>query len=259
MVTCLKDNLNFYDRKSVRFNKAAKQYESYEARSGKGQTDTVAAGVYTTAYSAEGAYTDLVANLDDSRNKYTSGREPDSSNHLWGMVLSAEAGKPFTLTQNEQTGSSWIIEPQAQLIWQYRTFSAFTTDHNIKVEQDNRHGLRGRAGIRLARHSDKPGTAPGTRYFTANVIFVNADKGTRVGNSYVKEKTPGTTGEPGADLQLPVGDNAFMYTDVRYSYSFGSSRGTVKGSAAISVSAGSSDQKTPHIVRGFHYRSQKAQ
>lgn len=72
MVTCLKDNLNFYDRKSVRFNKAAKQYESDEARSGKGQTDTVAAGVYTTAYSAEGAYTDLVANLDYSRNKYTS-------------------------------------------------------------------------------------------------------------------------------------------------------------------------------------------
>lgn len=231
MVTYLKDNLNFYDRKSVRFNKAAKQYESYEARSGKGQTDTIAAGVYTTAYSAEGAYTDLVANLDYSRNKYTSGRESDSSNHSWGMVLSAEAGKPFTLTQNEQTGSSWIIEPQAQLIWQYRTFSAFTTDHNIKVEQDNRHGLRGRAGVRLARHSDKPGTAPGTVYFTANVIqdFVNADKGTRVGNSYVKEKTPGTTGELGAGLQLPVGDNAFMYTDVRYSHSLGSSRGDSEG------------------------------
>lgn len=231
MVTYLKDNLNFYDRKSVRFNKAAKEYESYEARSGKGQTDTVAVGAYTTAYSAEGAYTDLVANLDYSRNKYTSGRESESSNHSWGMVLSAEAGKPFTLTQDEQTGSSWIIEPQAQLIWQYRTFSSFTTDHNIKVDQDNRHGLRGRAGVRLARHSDQPGTAPGTLYFTANVIqdFVNADKGTRVGNSYVKEKTPGTTGELGAGLQLPLGGDAFMYTDVRYSHSLGSSRGDSEG------------------------------
>ncbi|HCM62885.1 MAG TPA: hypothetical protein DIT05_10130 [Morganella sp. (in: Bacteria)] len=231
MVSYLKDNLNFYDRKSVRFNKAAKKYDVYEARSGKGQTDTVAVGAYTTTYSEDGAYTDFVANFDYSRNKYTSGRESESSNNSYGIVLSAEAGKPYTLTENEQTGSRWLIEPQAQLIYQYRAFSSFTTDHNIKVDQDNRHGLRGRAGVRLARNSGAPGSAPGTVYFTANVIqdFVNSDKGTRIGTDYIKDKTPGTTGELGAGIQLPLGEQANMYVDTRYSHSLDNSRGDSEG------------------------------
>lgn len=231
MVSYLKDNLSFYDRKSVRFNKDTKKYDTYEARSGKGQTDTVAVGAYTTAYSEDGAYTDFVANLDYSRNKYTSGRESESSNHSYGAVLSAEVGKPYTMTKNEQTGSSWLIEPQAQLIYQYRTFSSFTTDHSIKVGQDNRHAMRGRAGVRLARNSGTPGSAPGTVYFTANVIqdFMNSDKGTRIGSDYIKDKTPGTTGELGAGLQLPLGEKAFMYVDTRYSHSLGNSRGDSEG------------------------------
>lgn len=103
-----------------------------------------------------------------------------------------EVGRPFALTDNGISNGDWEIEPQAQLIYQYRTFSNFKTEHDVSVNQKDRHGLRGRAGVRLAYNTGTPELKTNTIYFVSNVVhdFIDNDQTVKIGSDSIKEKLP---------------------------------------------------------------------
>ncbi|SUB81956.1 Serine protease sat autotransporter precursor [Pragia fontium] len=226
MLTYAKDQLKFNDRRAVFFDTTSGQYAEKNQRTGTGQTDTIAFGAYTTYYSQSGSYLDLVGNLDYSHNQYRSNRDSKSSNDAYGVALSAEVGQPYTIA-----ASQWLIEPQAQLTYQYRTFSDFKTEHDVNVDQKDRQGLRGRAGFRLAYNAGTPELNTNTVYFVGNLIhdFVNTDHSTKIGTDSIKDKAPRSFGEIGGGLQLPIGKTAYMYIDSRYTHSLNNDRGKENG------------------------------
>lgn len=222
MLTYVKDRLKFNDRRAVFFDMTSGNYAEQNQRTGTGQTDTVALGAYTTYYNKHGSYLDLVGNIDYSYNKYRSSRGSQSSNNAYGIELSTEVGRPYALF-----GSQWLIEPQAQLIYQYRTFSDFKTEHNVDVDQQDKHGLRGRVGFRLAYNKGTPELKTNTVYLVGNLVhdFIDSGRATKMGTDPIKDKTPRSFGEAGAGLQLPVSKTAYMYIDGRYSHSLNNANG----------------------------------
>lgn len=226
MLTYAKDQLKFNDRRSVFFDTTRGQYAEKNQRTGTGLTDTVALGAYSTYYNRYGSYLDLVGNFDYSYNRYNSNRDSRSTNNSYGVALSAEAGRPYSIA-----ASQWLIEPQAQLIYQYRTFSNFKTEHDVSIDQKDRHGLRGRAGFRLAYNAGTPELKTNTVYFVSNLVhdFIDNDYSTKVGTDSVKDKMPRTFGEIGGGLQLPIGKTAYMYIDSRYTHSLNNDRGKENG------------------------------
>ena len=227
MLTYAHDALKFNDRRSVFFDTTTGQYAEQNKRTGTGKSDTDALGGYTTFYDKNGSYLDLVGNLDYTHNNYNSNRSSESSNDSYGVTLSGEVGRPFALTENGRNNGDWEIEPQAQLIYQYRTFDNFKTEHDVTVNQKDRHGLRGRAGVRLAYNTGTPELKTNTVYFVGNVVhdFIDNDQTVRVGSDNIREKTASTFGEVGGGIQLPVGEASYMYIDARYSHSLTNSDG----------------------------------
>lgn len=231
MVTYAHDTLKFNDSRSVFFDTNTGKYGEHNVRTGTGKSDTVALGAYSTFYDKNGSYLDLVGNLDYTHSNYKSYRSSESSNNSYGVTLSGEVGRPYALNQNGINNGDWEIEPQVQLIYQYRTFSNFKTKHDVNVDQKDRHGLRGRAGLRMAYDTGTPKLKTNTIYFVGNVVhdFINNDQFVAIGLDHIKEKTATTFGEMGGGVQLPISDNAYMYIDTRYSHSLNKSSGKAEG------------------------------
>lgn len=226
MLTYAKDDIKFHDDQYVSFNQLIGQYQASNKKTGSGQTDWVSLGGYYTYYDKNNSYLDLVGHFNYAHNKYDSIRSDKSSNNALGTTLSAEVGHPFKILT-----SHWLIEPQVQIIYQYLHFSDFKTLNNIKVDQDDRHGLRGRLGFRLGYNKDTQAQSMSSVYLTGNIYhdFINSTNSTKIGNSHIKEKFVNTWGEAGIGAQLPITNNAAIYTDIRYSHSLSSHRGTREG------------------------------
>ena len=62
----------------------------------------------------------------------------------WGLAASIEGGYPFDL------GNGWLIEPQAQLVYQFLDLNDFN-DGAADVRYSDQDSLAGRVGARLAR------------------------------------------------------------------------------------------------------------
>ncbi|WP_392560608.1 autotransporter outer membrane beta-barrel domain-containing protein [Orbus mooreae] len=222
MLSYAKDNLKFRDSRYVSFDTNSGVYTENDSKTGTGSIDMFAIGLYSTHYDKNGSYLDLIGQLDYSRLKYDSIASDKSKNHSKGVSLSAEVGRPFALAE-----SQWLIEPQAQLIYQYRDFNDFNTRHDIAVSQDDRHGLRGRLGFRLAYNEGTEELKTKTVYFVGNVIhdFINSDKNATIDSDNVSEKMARTWGEFGVGLQLPIGEISYIYTDLRYAHSLNNDDG----------------------------------
>ena len=139
----------------------------------------------------------------------------------FGLLLSGEAGKSFNISKN----GNWSVEPQAQLIYQYLNTKSFN-DGLRNVNQDNRNGLRGRAGVRLAYNGDNGNSRINSYYAVANVWhdFTKYDsKYTNIGSDKITEKLGTTWGEIGLGAQAPLGQKSNLYVDTRYEHSFNNS------------------------------------
>ena len=82
----------------------------------------------------------------------------DGETDGWGLAASLEGGYPFDL------GDGWLIEPQAQLIYQAIDLADFN-DGAADVRYSDEDSLAGRIGARLARNWDleaAQGDGPGT-------------------------------------------------------------------------------------------------
>ena len=128
----------------------------------------------------------------------------------------------------------WLIEPQAQLVYQYVGLKDFN-DGIRQVSQDKQHSLRGRLGARLAYNGPSRSLRTNTFYAVANVWhdFIKPH-GVDIGEDNVREKRNATWGEVGLGAQLPVSNNAYVYGDARYQHNFGStSRHGYRGSVGF--------------------------
>ncbi len=220
---------DFYDR-----YRAVNGVLSADHYSGKGTTDAVSLGLSNTNYAANGSYLDLVGQLSWLRNKYQGRDSASVKQNGWAAALSAEVGRPFALGSRAENQGGWLIEPQAQLVYQYVGLKDFN-DGIRQVSQDKQHSLRGRLGARLAYNGPSRNLRTNTFYAVANVWhdFINPH-GVDIGEDNVREKRNATWGEVGIGGQLPVSNNAYLYGDARYQHNFGSaSRQGYRGSVGF--------------------------
>ena len=224
----------------------SKFYDEYRAENGvvlddkytgKAKTENLHVGVTHTRYSEDGSYIDFVGQLSWMQNKYNS-LDSKAKNHGLGVALSGEVGRPFVLSKEKtNNGDSWIIEPQAQLIYQYLGLNSFTDDMR-SVHQDKQHNLRSRIGVRFAYNNLTDHEKVRTLYFTTNVWhnFRNTSA-SNSGEDNVTEKLAKTWGEVGLGAQFATSSNTHIYADARYEQSLsGTKHQGYKGSIGIKYS-----------------------
>ncbi|MDY6467130.1 autotransporter outer membrane beta-barrel domain-containing protein [Acinetobacter faecalis] len=201
---------------------------------GSGKSDAFSLGLYNTHYDKNGSYIDLVGQVSHLRNTYNSDGLAEVKQNGFGAVLSAEVGRPYALTEHKENESGWMIEPQAQLVYQYLGLDSFNDDVRT-VDQNDQHGLRGRLGIRLAHNSEAKGLRTNTIYFTANVLhdFLKQSD-INIGPDTISEKYNNTWGSVGVGAQVPISQHGYVYADGRYEHSFTSEkRETYKGTLGL--------------------------
>ena len=186
---------------------------------GKAKTKDFSLGLSTTKYYNNGLYLDLAGQFSFIKNKYNSRDEVVANQKGNAFGLSVETGKSYKL------GTSWTIQPQVQLVYQYLKLKDFKDDVR-EVHYGNDSVLRARAGVK-ALYNDK--------FYTVANIWNDFNNKTEanVGLDKVEEKYSSTWGEIGLGVQIPITNSAYVYTDLKYERSFKSKpkhngyRGTV--------------------------------
>ncbi|WP_392561285.1 autotransporter outer membrane beta-barrel domain-containing protein [Orbus sturtevantii] len=231
MLSYAKDNLKFYDAHYIGFNTNLGTYYEHRNKTGQGQADIFNLGSYYTYYDKNSSYLDLVGNLIYIRNKYSPIDSSNNHNHGYGIGLSIEVGRPYALTNNGLYNGDWLLEPQAQLIYQYLKYNDMTINigKDIIVEQQNQQALRGRVGLRLAYNTGTGKLKTQTIYSIANIIHdFKGGKGVKFGSSSLEYPDNVTAGELGLGAQWPLGDTSYVYFDTRYYHTLGGSKETSK-------------------------------
>ena len=188
---------------------------------GNGKTDAYSLGITNTYYKSNGTYIDLVGQASFLQNKYDSRSNVTANNNGFGLILSAEVGRPYAINDHKPGETGWLIEPQAQLIYQYLKLDKFS-DGTRNIDQNSQSGLRGRIGFRIARNSEAKNYQTNTFYGVANVWhdFLNP-KEVNIGQDGLKETYASTWGEIGLGVQFPLAKELYLYSDARYERSFG--------------------------------------
>ena len=117
-------------------------------KGGKDKFDAVSVGGYWTRFGANNWYLDGVLqgtwyDMDMTANRGLRDGETDG----FGFAASLEGGYPFHL------GDGWLLEPQAQLVYQALNLNDFN-DGAADVRYSDTNSLAGRIGARLARDWD---------------------------------------------------------------------------------------------------------
>ncbi|MDF7675373.1 autotransporter outer membrane beta-barrel domain-containing protein [Neisseriaceae bacterium ESL0693] len=189
---------------------------------GKGKSDLAGIGITNTWYMANGSYVDVLGQVSYLHDKYEGRDGSRKSQNGWSGALSAEAGHGFGI--GSLGNSNWILEPQAQLIYQYVNLHHFN-DGIRQVDQNNQQALRGRVGARLAMNRSHDQNLPQSFYLLANVWhdFINPN-GVDIGADRIKERYSRSWGELGLGTQIPVMKNGAVYGDGGYQHDFGSTK-----------------------------------
>uniref|UniRef100_Q0I4Y6 Autotransporter domain-containing protein n=1 Tax=Histophilus somni (strain 129Pt) TaxID=205914 RepID=Q0I4Y6_HISS1 len=204
-----------------------------QPQTGKGKQKGWNLGLTHTRYAPSGAYVDLVGQIGFLNNQFNARNGVEVKQKATALALSAEIGLPYALREYP-TKDVWLIEPQAQLVYQMLKLNSFKDDVKY-IQGGYHHGLRGRLGVRAVYNvqSVEGKYRPNSVYITANVLhdFMNG-KGVTIGQDKVKETLAKTWAEVGVGGQLPVGKQSLVYADVRYEHSLSGTkhegyRGTV--------------------------------
>lgn len=193
---------------------------------GKGKQQGWNIGFTHTRYAPNGTYLDLVGQLGFLQNKFHIRDNAKTTQKGTALSLSAEVGRPYVLHMHKTNEATWLIEPQAQLVYQMLKLKEFN-DGTKHVAGGNHHGLRGRLGLRLAYNSQSAENQPRTNtfYVIANILqdFKNG-KAVQIGQDLVKETHAKTWMELGLGGQLPVGKQSAIYADTRYERNLGGAK-----------------------------------
>lgn len=175
-------------------------------------------GGYWTRYLADGTYFDSVGQLTHYNNRYSDAYGSSGSQNGFGVALSQEVGKPFSVG-----GSAVAIEPQAQLMYQYLKLNGF--DDNISaISGTTTNALRGRLGVRVFRANmeNDTRTSAATPYFTADVLHDFFSPGqTTVGGTSFDSGLGRSWYELGVGVTTSFGKSGEFYANVKYARNLG--------------------------------------
>lgn len=101
------------------------------------------AGAYFTHYGTRGWYLDAVTQFTSYNGRTTTPYDTLSTKGT-GIIGSLEFGYPIALPQ---LGSGFVLEPQAQAIWQHTNFGP-THDNASEIQLGSTYGTTGRLGLR---------------------------------------------------------------------------------------------------------------
>lgn len=210
--------IDFSDRYRAEYGKLTK-----DKYTGEGKVKDLSLGLTTTKYYENGLYFDLVGQFSILKNKYISRDGINAKQKGNSLVLSAELGKSYNLTND------WIIEPQTQLIYQYLKLRDF--DDGVKrVSYGNDGAVRGRVGIKVSNQ------------FVYGIVNIwhnfNDSTEVNIGKDRIKEKYSTTSGEIGLGLQYPINTSISIYGDMRYEKTFkvNSKNSSYRGTLGIKYS-----------------------
>ncbi|CAM3194846.1 hypothetical protein STFE110948_05750 [Streptobacillus felis] len=195
-------------------------------------TDMVSLGL-TNTYTRDKFYADAVLQLSGLENRYVL-KNGDKYNNF-GVILtgSLELGSPLYFVNNKEKDEKYIVEPQAQVIYQ---FSANTPIAEKNISYDLGHSVKGRAGLRVGYSTAMSTTAKnGMGYALFNVWgqYTNADKVNK-GEKVYTETYPTIWLEAGLGANLPVTKNVSTYFEATLEKSvYGSNKYGGKGTFGI--------------------------
>jgi outer membrane autotransporter protein len=119
------------------------------ARAGDDTFMGYSVGGYWTTFGPTGWYLDSVLQGTFYDMNGNSNRLPALHTEGWGLGASLEGGAPFRL------GGGWLIEPQAQLVYQAININE-GSDIGATVRFDDVNSLAGRIGVRIANTFTMP-------------------------------------------------------------------------------------------------------
>ncbi len=194
----------------------------YSVQTGSIDSDIYSFGGYYTLKAQDGGYIDAVGMGSWYKNSYDSTHDADQDGY--GVALSVEAGKPFTLHENLK------IEPQAQVIYQYLNLDDFNDDisHVSGVSTSN---AQARGGVRL--FLDNPTWTP---YLTLDAVTTIGDEpDVQIADQRLKAEFSDSWWQTGAGLAGKLSENTTIYTDVRYQKGFDSDLEGYSGNLGIKM------------------------
>ena len=199
------------------------------ASSGTIPLDATSLGLSWTHIGPQGWYVDAILMqswLDgDPRSNRGIGLSSDGT----GTLASLEAGYPLPL------GSGFVLEPQAQLIWQHVNLDA-ASDPFSTVTWNTDDAVTGRIGARL-KGTFAIGSATIEPYFKANLwhTFSGSDA-TRFATVTLPTRFKSTSLEVGGGLATRVTEQVSLYVAASYETDLGGNyRETVKGNLGMQI------------------------
>ena len=121
------------------------------------------AGAYFTHYGISGWYLDAVTQFTSYNGRATTQYDTLPTKGT-GIIGSLEFGYPIALPQ---LGSSFVLEPQAQAIWQHTNFGP-TQDSASEIQLGSTNGTTGRLGLRGKWQITTDGGQVWSPYVTTN-------------------------------------------------------------------------------------------
>lgn len=204
---------------------------------GKDSLDGYTFGGYWTHYGPGDWYVDGVLQYTWYDVQADGNRGlPELSTNGFAIATAAEGGYPLRI------GNDWVIEPQAQMIYQWVNLHD-ATDAGARIAFGDAQSLAGRLGVRLARTWIR-GSAAAPREVTAWVRasawheFLG-DPNTRFSSSLgsipFRADTAGSWGEIKLGVTGEVARNAFVFVSVGYQRGFDGSREAWDGKIGVRV------------------------
>ena len=194
----------------------------YSVQTGSVDSDIYSFGGYYTLKAQDGGYIDAVGMGSWYNNSYDSTHDADQDGY--GIALSVEAGKPFTLHENLK------IEPQAQVIYQYLNLDDFS-DGISHVSGVSTSNAQARGGVRL--FLDNPTWTP---YLTLDAVTtIGNEPDVQIADRRLKAEFSDSWWQSGAGLAGKLGENTTIYTDIRYQKGFDSDMEGYSGNLGVKV------------------------
>ena len=112
---------------------------------GDGESENYGLSLYKSFAGKDNSYFDLIGKytyLDTDYKLHSNSATMKADYNTWAGTLSAEYGKKYS-NQNDK----WYITPHVQLNYTYVNGKDYTTNTNVRVEQDNINSLIGRLGV----------------------------------------------------------------------------------------------------------------
>ncbi|UYZ82983.1 autotransporter outer membrane beta-barrel domain-containing protein [Entomomonas sp. E2T0] len=172
-----------YAKSDITSSSRIKDYHS------TGKSDGYSAGIYATWYDQDptsgGLYIDSYAQYNWFRNQINGHGLAQEKFNTQGHTLSIESGYGFVVNKSKQ--ATWIVEPQAQIIYGNSSSFNYTEDNGTHIHTNNDKGqIRSRLGVRLQAEVENAKLFLTTNYWNQNKYTAVSMDGTEVHSNRAK-------------------------------------------------------------------------